>query len=107
MFGLFTGIKLAAISAGLVYVFSIVSDYKSQAVQIVRLEQRVAVVSKQNEYWEGRYQRIVEANRNKGSAIAIYEEVIDKCCRPAFDRAWRANQTSRIVREVFPDGTSK
>ena len=102
---IFTGLRIAAILIPLMYIFSVVSDYKSQAVTIEKLRQSNAKLTQQNEYWEGRYQRIVGANRDKKSAIAVYEEVIDSCCRRAFDNAYKANKQNALVKELFGDGT--
>jgi len=97
-------LKIGAVAAPLIYILSIVADYKSQAVKINNLQHENARILKQNEYWEGRYLRIVGANRNKKSAIVEYETVIDKCCRRKFDTAFRAHQQNALARELFGEG---
>lgn len=102
--GIFTIIKIGMVAAPLLYIFSIVADYKSQAVKINNLEHELKAVKKQNQYWEGRYQRIVGANRNKKSALAKYEEAIDRAgCRRKVDLVFKRMKSEQLHRDIFGD----
>lgn len=103
--GVFGFAKVAAVLAVAVYMFSIVADYKSQAVKITNLQHELADVRKQNTYWEGRYTRIVGLNRDKKSAIAKFEEAIDYAgCREKVDAAFQRIKQRDLVNEIFGDG---
>lgn len=97
-------IKFLLVAAPMTAALYMFYDYKSQGETIVRLNQRAAELSKQNEYWEGRYTRIVGLNRDKKSAIAKYERAIAEAgCTSKVEAAFQKIKQEDLIKEVFGD----
>lgn len=101
---MFGWLQLIMVGVPVLFVAYVAYDYKSQGQTIVHLQQEAANLKKQNEYWEGRYTRIVGLNRDKKSAIAKYERAIAEAgCTSKVESAFKKIKQEDLYKEVFGD----